>query len=373
MTDMILYAVPVVEAGQTRAEGVQSQQQAVQALLGADIGNVESIAPDPGERTVTVEFPDEYGAIRAAELAELANSLSQPLPYHSDGQGSRDDGYVTASRAQVEPIDPRSKQFQRATLTLSEVGTPWSHWRAVRTNPQSVDNPFGSAGIVEVGVPAAASKVRWLDEETGTRSAATVQVTRSAKGGDVDVYDASAPSIDQPTLIYDIDLADTAFTDPRVWDDRGQGSVTDGQNRVQWQKVFATEHRYDGQTVVENGLIRLFFNESASPGITAEDWDDGTSSWVSESLGSSSWELFDVDIRRIGTAIVSGRCEFTDGSSFHSLDFELARGFANVLWSNPPSEGTVPTGLTDLLSPIAEANGSTAAPRQSLVARDEVV
>jgi len=373
MTDMILYAVPIVEAGQTRAEGVQSQQQAVQALLGADIGNVESIAPDPGEQTVTVEFPDEYGAIRAAELAELANSLSQPLPYHSDGTGSRDDGYVTASRAQVEPIDPRSDQFQRATLTLSEVGTPWSHWRAVRTNPQSIDNPFGSGGTVAVGAPAAASKVRWLDEETGTRSAATVQTTRSAKGGDVNVYDASAPSIDQPTLIYEIDLPDTALTDPRVWDDRGQASLTDASNRVQWQKVFATEHRYSGDVVIENGLIRLFFDESSNPGITAERWDDANSQWTSQSLGTSSWELFDVDVRDIGVAQVRARCEFVDSGTYHSLDFELARGFADPLWTNPDSQPSVPTGLTDLLNPIAATNGSTAAPRQGLVARDEVV
>jgi len=86
MPDMELYAVLLPEGGITASDPTVTQQQSIQALLGSDTGDVESIATDPGERLVTVEFPDTFAAVRAQELKEIATGFSQPLPYHALGE-----------------------------------------------------------------------------------------------------------------------------------------------------------------------------------------------------------------------------------------------------------------------------------------------
>lgn len=377
MTDMELYAVPIPEASLSQAGRTGTTEQQLQAILGSDSGDVESIAPQPGERRLTVEYPDDYAAVRAQELQELANAISQPLPYHAQSGSSLDDEFVTASRAEVEPVDPRGREsFQRATLTISEAGTIASDWRATRTSIVQVDHPFGNTTDAEVGVPVDADKVRWLNEETGQRATPTVQATRStASGRDVDILHADAAPYDDPTLISEIDYPDIGWTDPRVWDDRGTSSITDAAGRMQWQKVFATPHRYEGQAVVENGIVRLFFDES-SRSLAVEEWDTGSSSWSSVALGASDWELFDLDVREIGLARVQAQVEFCDTTqsptAYHRLSMRLARGNEWPIWANTIEGSAVPTGLQDLLDPVAAALVFDGQPAMGLVPREEV-
>ena len=238
MPDMELYAVPVPQGGRTRDQTTAQQQQVLQALLGSDVGNVEAIASDPDERVITVEYADDLAEVRAAELRELTSSLSQPLPYHATSGTSLKARYVSASSSDVEPVDPRSEKYQRITLRVSDAGTPANSWRALACNPTQVDHPFGNDTSAPVGVPATASKVRWYDDETEATATPTVQTTRAAKGGDVDVLDATAAPYDAPEVIYEIDLGDIGWTDPRVWDDRGVSGPTDADGAVTWMKVW---------------------------------------------------------------------------------------------------------------------------------------
>lgn len=376
---MELYAVVLPRGSRVNAGASTSQQQALQALLGSDVGSVESLASEPGEQTFTVEYPDEYAAIRAAELKELSVGLGQPLPYHAVGTTSIDDRYVTVSRSDVGPIDPRSQQFQRVRdLTLSEAGTIASHWREVATHPVDVLNPFGSDGQAPVGVPAMAAKVRWFDAVTGQTAEPTVQATRTGRLGDVDILDATAAPFDAPNVIFELDYANEGETDPRLWDARGEASMTDGNSALLWQKVFATSHRFEGDAVLENGLIRLTFDEPNNS-LTAERWDDGTSSWSSVSLGASDWELYDVDVRNVGLAQVGARVEFRDPTAsptaYHTLSLQLTRGGADAFWTDDAD--STPSGLVTKLDPIAETHtydpyGSIAGSPQALRAREEV-
>jgi len=377
MTDLELYAVPLPEQGRNRAGRTGTTEQQLQAILGSDSGAVESIAPRPGERTLRQDYVDTYAAVRAQELAELANGISSPLPLHAQTGTSLEDAYVTASRAEVEPIDPRGRDsFQRATLTISEAGSVAEDWRATRTAVTQVDHPFGNTLDAVVGIPAAARKLRWLNEETGAREVPTVQATRTtASGRDVDVLHADASSYDDPTAIYEIDYADIGWTDPRVWDDRGNANIDDNSGRTQWQKVFATGHRYDGQAVIENGLVRLLFDEGTNA-LTVEEWDTGTSSWSRVSLGASDWELFDVDLRDIGLARVRAQIEFRDTTqsptAFHRLSMRLTRGLNWPIWANEIEGAAVPSGLETLLDPVASATVFDAQAQAGLVPRAEV-
>lgn len=378
MTSKYLYAAIIPGGTTTQAGGLASQQQAIQALLGSDVGDVQSIASDPGERTLTVEYPDELADVRAQELRELATGMSQPLPYHAVDGPSPDDKYVSASRADVGPVDPRASEFQRASVTLKEVGTIASHWREVATHPTQADHPWGNTTTAPVGVPSAARKVRWLNRETKATAEPTVQATRAAQHGDVDILDARAAPFDTPSVIYELEMAESAWTDPRLWDDRGYDTIEDSDGATRWQKCFLSAHTWVGNPVLENGLLRLTFDESTSPGITAERWDAEVSSWNDVTLGDSSWELFDIDFRTIGLAQVGGVVEFRDPTqsptAYHTLGMQLARGAEDVLWS---TTSAVPSGLVDLLDPIAadhiyDAYGDLDSSPQRLRAREEV-
>ncbi len=386
MPDMELYAVPIPQGGTTSAGSTASQQQTVQAILGSDTGDVQSIASDPGERTLTVEYPDKYAEIRAQELRELATGFSQPLPYHAVGGASPDDRYVTVSRANISPVDPRSTQFQQGDIALNDSGSIASHWRSIRTSIQQVE-PLGGGNdtTAVVGVPSAASKVRWFDPETGERADPAVQATRTTRLGDVNILDVTqspfydAATNSYPVILMELPYADEGATDPRLWDARGEPSVTDADDNVVWQKCFSTAHEYQGEVVLENGLLRLFFDEQSAPGIRAERWDDAAGAWSSVSLGTSSdWELFDVDIREIGLARVRARVEWQDPTtsptSYYTLSLRLSRGYADALWARPDNAtGPIPSGLETLLDPIASDLICDAQPSMGLVAREEVL
>jgi len=383
MTTLELYAVPLVEQGQARADRRRTTRQQLQALLGDDVGEVESVAPEPGERTLQQDYVDEYAAVRAKELAELANGISQPLPLHATGTTSTVDAYVSASRASTSPIDPRGReQFQRAELTISEAGTRASHWRETCTSVVQVDHPFGTTQTAEVGVPAAASKVRWYNPRTGAREAVTVRATRVGKNRNVDVLHASDSTYYQPgnnlfpKAIYDIPYGEIGWTDPRVWDGRGNANKEDANGRTQWQKVFSTDHVFTGKLYIENGLVRVIFDEPANS-LTVEEWDTGTSSWTTVSQGASDWELFDVDLRRLGLGYVRARVEFRDPTAsptaYYRLSMRLGRGVTRPIWGNDVESGTpVPSGLQTKLDPVASANIRDAQVEMGILSRREV-
>jgi len=264
MPDMELYALVIPEGARTRAAAQTRQSQAAQALLGQDTGSVESIGSEPGEQTLRVEFADELAEARAQELQELADGLSQPIPFHAVGERSREDRYVVVSATDIGPVDPRSRQYQRASsVRLSTAGTIASHWRRVRTAPTQVDHPFGNDQTAPVGVPAAATKVRWYDAETGATAVPTVTATRTSRLGDVDIVDALAAPYDRPELIFELDYSEEGKADPRVFDTRGEADIVDGDGALQWAKVFAPSHRATGDLVLTNGLLRLTVDEAA--------------------------------------------------------------------------------------------------------------
>lgn len=377
MPDKRLYVLTLPEGTQTRDGSVLRQSQASDTILGGDSGEVESLGAEPGERPLEVEIPDDYADVRARELNELARGFDQPVPFHGKGTVTSDDAYYSVGQAEPGPIDPRTQAFQRVRLRLTREGTIANSWREVKTAPTQVDHPFGSTTETEVGVPAVARKVRWLDAVPQNTEEVTVQSTRTAEFGDVDILDARQSSYTDPDLIYEIDYGDEGPVDVRVWDDRGLADRVDGNGALQWQKVFATDHRYEGQRVVSSGVFRLFVDEGNNT-LTAEEWDTGTSSWSSISLGTSDWEIYDFDIRTISPAQVGGIAEFRDTTqsptAFHVLNFQVGRGADRVLFS---TDTAVPGGLQTLVSPIAadhiyDGYGSLQSSPQGLRARSEV-
>jgi len=168
MTDTKLYAMTIPAGTRTRASTTAGQRQARQALQSSDVGNVQTTGTEPSETPLTVEYPDDYAAIRAAELAELARGISEPVPYFGTDSETTDDGYYRVSQGNPGPVDPRSDKFQRVDLTLDKVGTARSHYRSIKTAPRDMKlvTAFGSTSEAHVAAPLLAKKVRWFDPLT---------------------------------------------------------------------------------------------------------------------------------------------------------------------------------------------------------------
>lgn len=379
MTDRRLYTLTLPEGIQVRTEARTPKSQERQGVLGSDTGNVEAVATEPGERPLTVEYPDKYARIRAAEVRELAKGYSQPLVFHGKTESTPSDGYYSIGTIdRGGPIDPRSGKFQRARVAITKDGTPASHWRRVSTAPATVSHPFGTVTEAPVGIDADASKARWYNPETQATAEPTVLRTASGESADIDIYDANAAPYDRPELIYELPMGSGGVADPRIYDERGNASTRDANGALHWQKVFATSHQFKGVINIDNEVLIVRIDELGSPSISAERWDTGTSSYAAVTLGTSDWEVFDWDIRAIGTAQVGGVAEFRDTTqsptAYHVLRWQLQRGAANILWT---SDTTVPAGLQTLLTPIAadeeiDALGSHTATPSGLRPREEV-
>jgi hypothetical protein len=377
MPDRRLYALTIPEGSLTQADASSDQQQALQAILNSDVGNVESIATNPQERPFTVEYPDALADVRIAELQELARGLSQPIPYYGIDTATSEDGFYILSRASGGQIDPRSTAFGRFEGVLQQTGTLASHRIEVQTHATQVDHPFGNATSAPVGVPAAATHVRWVNRETEAKADPTVQATRSAEGGDVDIYDALLAPFDSPSIIYRLDHDESALVDPRCWDTRGEPDRVDDEGRLVHQRVFATSHEPVGALVLDNGRLRVTLDDQSNT-LSAESYDSSTDTWSGVALGASDWELFATDIRTLGRAQVGARIEFRDPTqsptAYHTLTAQLQRGALDVLWG---SETPVPSGLATWLEPIAADHiydpfGDVLAAPQGLISKREV-
>lgn len=378
MTGKRLYVLPIPADATTDAESKLNRNVSARGVVGGETAAVEPVSVEAHRRSLRGEYRGRYAGRMAAELRELFDAAGYgTVPFHGTDGRTDEDGYYALQSATVGPLDPRGDAFQGFQGALTKQGTRRSHWRAVETAPVQPEGgtDFGNDTTGHVGVPAAAGKVRWFDPVTGTRSSATVLETRTGEFGDVDVYDAMAPSFDDPVLLYDLPYAEEGKVDCRVWDDHGRSKLDD-DGVVAWQRAFRADHEYHGVPVVENGLLRLRFDESGD-GLSAWAWDDEAGSWSSVSLGSSDWELFDLDLVEVSPAAVRAQAEFHDTSqsptAYFSLVMALHRGYREAQWFVPEGEqGPTPSGLVTLLDQVADGSVVDLQGENGLVARTEV-
>ncbi|MFD1512466.1 hypothetical protein [Halomarina rubra] len=372
MSNTYVYTLVIPNSAQQAGEQRQRRAVAASNALSGSTPAVESVGSQPGERTLRGQYRGALAKKMGRELAELSSAGDvETVPIYTDtADGLR--GYYALEEFGVGNVDPRFGEAVAFDGRITKKGTSQTHWRATQTNPGEVVNPLGNDLTAEVGVPAAATKVRWLDESAGKVEPATILETRSGEFGDVDVVDATASSFEDPTLIFELDYAEEGKTDPTAWDDRGVAKLSD-EDVLQWARVFDTGHEFEGSLVVDNGLIRLQLDET-SAGLSEAHWDGAA--WSDAALGPNpdGWTLFDADLRRCGTDRVEARCEFVDDAgSFYTLNATVARGADAVRWTRPENATKpTPTSLKDYLVPTASAIAMDAGATDVLVARDEV-
>lgn len=378
MMDRQLYVLALPGEAVTNVESKLQRNVSADAVVDGGPASVEPVSVEPERRSLAGQYRGRYAALMATELRELAAATGVGVvPLFDPGGRSDADGYYAVQSAAVGPLDARGPAIQGFDATLVKKGTRRSHRRAVETalsQPEN-GNDFGNATTGYVTAPAAATCVRWLDPVAGSTERPTAVATRTGEFGDVDVYDATASPYADPTLVYDLPYVEEGRVDCKVWDDHGRAKL-DADGVTAWQRAFRTDHEFHGRPVVENGLLRLRFDE-ASNALSAWTWDADSSAWSSVSLGSSDWELADLDLVEVGMTAIRAQVTFRDPAqsptAHFALDLALHRGYQGAQWFVPKNEqGPTPSGLVTLLDPVADGSVVDPQPSKGLVAREEV-
>lgn len=391
-----IYRTPVPNRTiQTVDDSVRQELSRAQRLGASE--EVEQLGAGAADLTVDGEYSGQYADRLGPEFEELLSSPTvEEMPVYGISHGK--DGYYAAERVDESPTTPKADPFATIRAGLSKKGTRNTHWLAVATAPYqpSPGHPFGTDTSELVGLPAAATHVRAVDTvpEPSQRTRPTPAKTVSTRHGDVDLYDASSLAFD-PIYLYDLPYDAQGDVDPGVWDTFGDaeqegggavgatvgdaivGSASVGEmdpGVVAWQRVFDPAHEYVGEAVLENGLLRLEIDEDDRT-LRADRYDADWDRWRLVSLPARSWEPVDLDVTEIGRVAVRGQLEFVDADTgdVYALNFGLHRGYDDVLWWRPAGEADpVPTGLQELLDPIASESVVDTQDAAELISREEV-
>lgn len=368
------YTSPLPEISQPNERTRLGQQLAKQGLINGSDAAVTRISSDAVDLTLEGQYRwgERISTMLATELDELADSGIGELPLYQRGPTYSGRGYYAIEQADVEPLHPSRRDAWQYTLSLTKEGTRADRRRTLETNISQVDHPWGNDQTAYVGVPAAAKRVQWYDRAQGMAEPTLVE-TRSAEHGDVDIYDATAAPFEDPTLVLDLPLQDEGQVDVSIWDEMGRGGKLDSDNIRQWRKCYTQKHDFEGEAIFDNGLVRLRFDE-ATPALSVERWDDTNATWTSQSLGTSDWEFYDLDIREVGLASVHASVEFRDPTqsptAYFTVDCWVKRGWIDPLWDE--GDDPLPTGLTDLLDPVASSANYEPGETKGLVDRGEL-
>jgi hypothetical protein len=384
MADINLYVHNIPGDDLTSDSTAQSPRSNVAGLLNQDGTTAERISAPPGDFRVRAQHRGRFADLMAEEVDELARSSSySPIPIFVPGQNQRSliDGFYIIENSTIGAVDPRERRIQDVDLSVSQSGTRANKYRAVRSDGglRQVTHPFGSANTAELGLPATATDVYWVNPETGAATAANRVATRTGERGDINIYDAVNAPVSDPILVFDAPY-DASSADVYAWDSRGLADRDTAAGIIQWQRVFIATHDFGGDArVLSNGLLRLTLDPQVSPGISAERYDAATGAWTAVSLGSSAWSLTDIDIanrtsQQLAPTRADARTRWTDGTSTYALDMTLHRGQDVAQFDRSvtqPSSG-VPSGLQTLLDPIASTSIRDPQQSQALRPRSEV-
>lgn len=385
MTQLYVTPLPDTQAS-TSDEGVRAQIQQA-GLLQAGGTATEKIAAENIDLVINGQF--DYGAKFADKLADEINSLGEseyaglPLYKPNVSGGGRNSGYYEVERVAVNPVHPVTGDAYEYEVAFTFTGTRETHWTAVETKiDDDVETGLANEGNPSpVGIPAAASKVRWYSEADGKEDA-SVNSTVTAEFGSVDLYDPSDASFYNPgdenpvnpILLYELDYSDSGSVDVRVYDDRGLSKyyTVNGQDFSQWTHSYHTSYEYEGAPVVDNGLLRVRFDEPNGV-VEAFEWNTSTGAWDALSVSHGDYELVDADFERIGPSDVRVYTEWYDSvddrleQALISVQRGLNRGIARY------PEGTTQTsGLESVLSGFVGDYSTDNKPSRGLRARGGV-
>lgn len=383
----LIHNCPLPEASQPSESDQLGQRLAKLGLLNDDSAAVESISSKAADLSLDgqIRWGPKYAEMIAAELDELADASLPPLALRSREGAYQNQGWYGVENATIEPLHANKREVWQYSLSLTKASKRGSSFRALSVNSAQRDHPWGNTtDPILIGVPASADKVRWFHETTEQITPASQVETRGGEHVDAAMYNITAGEdalgVEAPTLIYDVSYENDVRGGVRAYDSRGRSKFANsGSGPRQWQTIHSTEHDITDPIVVSNGRFRLQLDESSTPHLSADSWDDSAGSWATiselETAGSNTdWTLYDIDLTDLGLNAVDAQLEFQHPSNgLYDLNMSLQFGRGSVLFWRPQDEsGAVPSGLVDWLSSIAADWIMDPQQARELVARKEV-
>lgn len=386
MTIHQLYATRFSSDALERDRPRAQRRQARAGILEQSVGNVETVAAEPGERRLQGTFVGKYSEMMAAELKELigAGDHIDAVPYFLPDSSREWEGYYAPAESRdADRFDPRLPNAATFDGSISRQGSRESHRRAVRVSPRTVTNPFGSQTERFVYLAEGALNPRWVYLPDGSVESATVQATLATEHVNVQRYDHTEPSFsgqESYRLVYDLPLKKESRHDVRTWDDYCRAksqSENNGNVTIDpaWQRIYQTQHEFVGNPVLDNGFIRLRIQVGGDD-IEAYQWDVTNKRYSQVSLGSSSWQLERWDFIRIGLARVVSRTRWVDtnnpGTTYELIAI-MNRGSPDIIFYEPENAtGSTPSGLVTLLDGIADDSDTVIDQSNDLIKRDRI-
>jgi len=343
-----LYTIPLPDADAGQPNNRIASQIQQSGLVQQGGVATEQIATSNVDLTLTGQwrYGERFARKTARELESLGEGSYAALPLFDADSAElrRETGYYELANVDVSPAHPTSEDVFEFTVGLNETGTRETHWRAVRTTQETVDTLFTGSDTSYVAIPTEATKTQWYDSQEGTEVATAVD-TVEAEFGDVDRYDPTDSTFDNPILLYELDFDREGRIDTKVWDDRSRDkffTYSDSQSNTvdinQWVHVFHTAWEFDGSPVIDTGRLRVWFDPPTGANrddIYAERWDDVNDEWDTVGLPTTPYEVIDVDTTGIGPHEVQVQLLFSDGIDIFAIDGIFDRGDDSVLWIEP--------------------------------------
>lgn len=386
-TTLYLTPLPKSQATQPGEQSARAQL-AAQGLVDQSGLVTERVSTENVDVQVRGQFRlAQFTEKAKKELRSLSESDISALPL--SGAGDKD-GYYEVSDVSVNPAHETTDLAAEYRIGLTQKGTRQTEWRAVRTNSETIGTGLTGGGTDFVAAPSAAVKPRWFDAANGSE-VATVQQTKAAELGDVDLYDPDNATGDDPTLIYGLDLSREGRVDVRVWDDRdrnkyttfsddtttvstdthvGSATVSSSAKVNQWYHAYHPGWEFEGVPVVDNGLLRVGFDEQRRR-LLAWEWDG--SAWSGIGIDHGDYWLWDADVTQIGPSMCEVFAEFEDRStgSIDAAVIRVQRGIDRAVVRDPENS-SIPNDLETMLTPIASDQDSDPQPSHGVISRQEV-
>lgn len=382
MVKLYTIGLPDADAGQP-SNRIGSQIQQAGLIQQGGVAT-EQIATSNVDLTLTGQW--RYGKRFAKKVARELESLGAgsysalPLFDAKSTELARQAGYYEIANVDVSPAHPTSEDVFEFTVGLNETGTRETHWRAVRTTQETVDTLFTGTDTSYVAIPNEATKAQWYDSQQGTEKANPSNTVES-EFGDVDRFDPTDSTYDNPTLLYELPFAREGRIDAKAWDDRQRGkfwTFTDSGGTStsfnQWAHVFNTSWEFDGSPVIDTGRLRVWFDPPSGANrsdIYAETWDATNGEWSTVGLPSTSYDLIDVDLTAVGSGEITAQLLWTDGTNLDRINGIFDRGDDSVLWTETDNESSTAQGVKDAIMAIARQTDQNVAPAQTVIPRSE--
>lgn len=391
-----LYRLTIPLSSLSEESNQANRNISAQGAITSGVSPVENISVEPGEKRINGRYVGNGASRLARQMNELFESQDiGTVAFFQLNTRTEEDGYYSLGNVNITRAEAKQDKFIQFNGNLTKEGTRQSHYRQMDFTVSLVDNEFGNTDEATIGVPADATRTFWFDTVSGQQQTATPDSTVEAEGTydltgtsavtrDVDLFDANAnPYGSDGVLLYDLPYDEEGRTDCGVWDtldDAGDKITVDseGNDILNWQRVFVQDHDFIGNPVMENGRISIEFDLSAPGFNTIEEWNSGGGTWDTVSLNASNgWAPIDVDFTEIGEVSVKAQVLFedSDDGSVYPLDFILTRGADRPIIAVPPNAGSVygalPTDLETYLTPLANDEQNSPNADLGLIQRSE--